>query len=67
MAYGKKDLMLSDKETLLQVIEELQLKLKKKNLVLHRTRLKLNAARNTVLKMKDTVEFQRNRIIELYN
>jgi len=67
MARGKKELMLSDRETLLLVIEELQAKLKKKNMELHKTRLKLNVAKNRVVKMKDTVEFQRNRIIELYH
>lgn len=61
-----KDLMLSDKETLLKVIEELNGKLKKKKMQLHRTRLKLRQAKSRMMKMKDTVEFQRKRIIELY-
>ena len=59
-------MMSSDKETLLQVIEELQLKLKKKNVDLNLTRTKLKLVRTQVMKMKDTVVFQRNRIIELY-
>jgi hypothetical protein len=67
MANGKKTLMLSDKETLLHVIEELQLKLKKKNTELSRARIKLKAARTRMMKMKHTVEFQRKRIIELYS
>jgi hypothetical protein len=67
MAYGKKSLMLSDKDTLLRVIEELQLKLKKKNIELTRARARLIAARTRVMKMKHTVEFQRRRIIELYS
>ncbi|HEY0740476.1 MAG TPA: hypothetical protein VGD40_03405 [Chryseosolibacter sp.] len=66
MARGTKDLMTSDKETLLQLIEELRGKLKKKNSELHRARLKLSQARSRMMKMKDTVEFQRKRIIELY-
>lgn len=66
MARGTKDLMTSDKETLLQLIEELQSKLKKKSTELHRVRLKLRQARSRMMKMKDTVEFQRKRIIELY-
>jgi hypothetical protein len=66
MAYLKKELKSGDKEMLLQVIEELQLKLKKKNSELHRVRTKLNVARTRMIKMKDTVEFQRKRIIELY-
>lgn len=66
MARGTKDLMTSDKETLLQLIEELQGKLKKKKQELNRARIKLNQARSRMMKMKDTVEFQRKRIIELY-
>jgi hypothetical protein len=66
MARGIKDLMLSDKETLLQFIDELQTKLKKKNFELNRARTKLNQARARMMKMKDTVEFQRKRIIELH-
>ena len=66
MARDTKDLMLSDKETLLKVVDELRMKLKKKNLELHRVRTKLNHARSRMMKMKDTVEFQRRRIIELH-
>lgn len=66
MARGIKDLMLSDRETLLRLIEELQKKLKKKSLELNRARTKLSQARARMTKMKDTVEFQRKRIIELY-
>lgn len=66
MARGIKDLMLSDKETLIQQIAELQARLKKKNLELHRARTKLAQARSRMMKMKDTVEFQRKRIIELH-
>ena len=66
MANAKKELVLSDRETLIQVIDDLQAKLKKKKMELHKTRLKLNATKEKVVKMKGTVEFQRNRIIELY-
>lgn len=66
MARGTKNLMLSDKETLVELIDELQMKLKKKNGELHQVRAKLNQARTRVMKMKDIVEFQRKRIIELY-
>ena len=67
MGYAKKDLMLSDKGTLLQVIEVLQSKLKRKNHELNQMRTKLNLAKTRLNKMKDTDEFQRKRIIELYN
>ena len=66
MVRGTKNLMLSDKETLLQLIGELRAKLKKKNIELNRARTKLSQARSRMMKMKDTVEFQRKRIIELY-
>ena len=67
MAYPKKDLMLSDKETLLQLIDELQRKLKKKNIELNRVRTNLSLAKSRVIKMKDTIAFQRKRIIELHS
>jgi hypothetical protein len=66
MAYRKKKLMSSDTETLVKIIEQLQLKLKKRKIDLDRTRTKLNVARAMVMRMRDTVEFQRKRIIELY-
>ncbi len=58
--------MTSDKETLMQMVIELQLKLKKKKEELHRTRVNLKTARTKMAKMKSTVVFQRNRILELY-
>jgi hypothetical protein len=67
MRYKKKDLLLSDKETLVEVINELQLKLRAKNAALKKTQSKLVEARGKVLKMKDTVQFQRRRIVELYS
>jgi hypothetical protein len=66
MAYQKKIGMTSDKETLMQMVIELQLKLKKKKEELHRTRVNLKTARTKMAKMKSTVVFQRNRILELY-
>jgi hypothetical protein len=67
MRYKKKDLLLSDKETLMEVINELQVKLRAKNAALKKTQSKLVEARGKVLKMKDTVQFQRRRIVELYS
>jgi hypothetical protein len=67
MRYKKKDLLLSDKETLVEVINELQVKLRAKNAALKKTQSKLVEARGKVLKMKDTVQFQRRRIVELYS
>jgi|GEM_PF-2464676 len=66
MAYSKKELRNIDKDGLLQVIDDLQLKLKKRNTELHRARTRLKVARSKMLKMKDTVAYQRRRILELY-
>jgi hypothetical protein len=66
MVYHKKVVMTSDKETLIQMVMDLQLRLKKKSTELHRTRLKLKVAKTKMTKMKDTVAYQRNRILELY-
>ena len=62
----KENLMLRDRETLVEMIEYLQLKLEGKNAELLRVRLKLNVAKTRVMKMKDTVAFQRKRILELH-
>lgn len=55
-----------DKENLLLVITVLQEKLKRKNEQLHRTQIKLNAAKGKLSRMKDTVAYQRKRLLELY-
>lgn len=55
-----------DKENLLCVIAVLQAKLKRKNDQLHRTQLKLNTTRGKLVRMKDTVAYQRKRLLELY-
>jgi hypothetical protein len=62
-----KDLLTSDKEALLEIIEDLQSKLKKKNKELYLARTRLSTAKAKMLKMKDTVQFQRQRILELYH
>ncbi|MEO7992209.1 MAG: hypothetical protein ABI663_21845 [Chryseolinea sp.] len=66
MMYTKKNVMERDKDSLIQIVIDLQLKLKKKNEEILRTRTKLNAARTRMQKMDETVRFQRNRILELY-
>jgi Skp family chaperone for outer membrane proteins len=66
MLYTKRDLMASDKDALLEVIEELRSKLKKKNELLTKTRTKLSNTRNKLQRMKATVAFQRGRILQLY-
>lgn len=66
MLYTKRDLMASDKDALLEVIEELRSKLKKKNELLIKTRTKLSNTRHKLQRMKATVAFQRGRILQLY-
>jgi hypothetical protein len=66
MSYTKKQIHESDREALIQMVAELQTKLKKRNAELLQARTKLHAARSRMTKMKDTVEFQRKRILELY-
>lgn len=55
-----------DKENLLLIIAVLQAKLKRKHDQLHRTQIKLNTAKGKLARMKDTVAYQRKRLLELY-
>lgn len=55
-----------EKDQLLEVAVELQKKLTKRTSDLFSTRQKLSASRARLQKMKETVEFQRQRILELY-
>ncbi|HYC86293.1 MAG TPA: hypothetical protein VEB86_13765 [Chryseosolibacter sp.] len=66
MTYSKKRLKMSDRETLIQIVEELQHKLKVRNLELRRARTRLRATKGRMSKMQDTVQFQRQRILQLY-
>ena len=66
MAYTKRNVNESDKDSLVQIVIDLQLKLKKKNAELHLVKTKLNVSRTKMHKMEETVRFQRQRIIELY-
>jgi hypothetical protein len=66
MSYPKKIVQLSDKDSLVEMVFDLQTRLKDKNAELLRVRAKLNSTRGKVMKLKDTVEYQRRRILELY-
>jgi hypothetical protein len=66
MSYPKKVVQHSDKDSLVEMVLDLQTRLKDKNAELLRVRAKLSSTRGRVMKLKDTVEFQRRRIIELY-
>lgn len=67
MSDERKHIVWSDKETLVQMVVELQLKLKKKNDELTRARVRLSHAKSRLRRLKDTVASQRKRIIELYS
>ena len=66
MGYRKKIVQASDKDSLVEMVLDLQTKLKDKNAELLRVRTKLNLTKEKVMKLKDTVEYQRRRILELY-
>ena len=55
-----------DKEHQLQVVAILQEKLKRRNEQLYRTRLRLSLVKSKLAKMKETVSYQRRRLLELY-
>lgn len=60
------DLKAMDKGELIDLVVELQSKLKLKEQRLRQTRLKLNHAKSRIRSMHDTVMHQRTRILELY-
>jgi hypothetical protein len=60
------DLTAMDKAELIELVGDLQAKLKSKEQKLHQTRLKLNHAKSRIRSMQDTVMHQRTRILELY-
>jgi hypothetical protein len=55
-----------DREMLLKEVEILQQKLKKKNSELTLARTKLRLAKASLMNLKGTVKFQRERIVQLY-
>jgi hypothetical protein len=61
----KSDFSKYEKEDLVMFLEELQEKLSKKKMELQVTREKLNSTRKKLLRAKESVAYQRNRIIEL--
>lgn len=55
-----------EKDQLLEQLHELKIKLDKKKNELVRTKSKLFSAQDKIEKMKVTVQFQRDRILQLY-
>jgi hypothetical protein len=62
----KKSLMEAEPEVLMNIISELEIKLKKKNEMLSRARMQLSKARVSVQRLKGIVLYQRERILKLY-
>lgn len=60
------DLANMDKAELIDLVNDLQARLKSKESKLYQTRLKLNNAKTRLRSMQDTVMHQRSRILELY-
>lgn len=53
-------------EELIQLVNNLQADLKKKSELVYQLRIKLAAAKSKINTMKGRVDFQRKRILELY-
>jgi hypothetical protein len=63
----RKNLEECDHDQLLEIIAELQEKLVRKNERLSKAQSKLKYYRDKFEKMKDTVAYQRSRIVQLYS
>ena len=55
-----------EQSTLVEMVSELEMKLKKRNAQLRQARTRLSVAKGKLNKMKETVDFQRKRILELH-
>lgn len=62
----KKQMEAVDHEELVELVTELQAKLKKKTQELTETRSRLLRAKSTIQRQKETIAFQRDRILSLY-
>jgi hypothetical protein len=62
----RKNLSGCDKPELIEMVKQLQVKLKSKKEELQKARAKLNVTRTKLVRLKDTVIYQRKRILELY-
>jgi len=62
-----RDLTESQIENLIELVNELQGKLKKKNLQLIALRDRLNNAKRTIKRLQGIVTYQRDRILKFYD
>ena len=62
---NKRTLSDTQVENLLELVDELQLKLKKKGEQLKTTRLRLGNAKRTIQRQRIAIAFQRQRILDL--
>jgi hypothetical protein len=62
----KRELTESQIENLIELVEELQWRLKKKNAQLTASRNRLNNAKRSIKRLQGIVSYQRERILELY-
>jgi hypothetical protein len=63
---SKKNLTLLKKNELIVIIDELNVKIGKKNGAMRRLQARLNNAKMRMRRMNDTVRYMRKRILELY-
>ncbi len=62
----QEDLNNCTKEELIRLVDEFQINLKKKSDLVYQLRIKLGATKSKLNVMKGRVDFQRKRILELY-
>lgn len=62
----KRELTETQIENLIELVDELKGKLKKKSLQVAALRGRLNTARRTIKRLKGIVEYQRGRIVKFY-
>lgn len=67
MRYSKKDLMRLEKNDLIGVIDELLVKISKKNESIRKIHVRLKNAKSKMHKMNDAIRYQRKRILELHS
>ncbi len=63
----KAELAEASVDELLEAIHDLEVKLKKKTEDLTRTRDRLNKSRSNVKRLKEIINYQRQRILQLYD